>query len=409
MEEPSASSPSPPSSVRTVRRSTSLSSERGRATELRSSPKARFGSDDSGASDADSNPRGERNWRPASPSGTVTDEETPRSEEEPVRRPRPSRASSLKGAASMSLRVRGRRCFVHGARARRRNSNARRRDATTRRSILRASVGSAAEMNALVERSTSVSAFDGWLAAADVAGPQRGVGHDEKTPTARSLGGKPSNGGAGTASASTVHRRSESQVKKQVRSDAERDDVPSDRLRPSADGEETTPRRIETGPARRVRRGRFRWVPTRVPTRVPPGNARDACDSFREYGNAHHELERRTRELWSLASAGAAMRARATTAAAAISPRASLALLARTRRPGGGDGDGGDARRRRFRRRALRPGRRGRRDSDRSRGAGEPRRGGTSPGFGGWIVPARNRTPRRRRRSTRRVRRKPPR
>ena len=31
------------------------------------------------------------------------------------------------------------------------------------------SVGSAAEMNALVERSTSVSAFDGWLAAADVA------------------------------------------------------------------------------------------------------------------------------------------------------------------------------------------------------------------------------------------------
>ena len=86
------------------------------------------------------------------------------------------------------------------------------------------SVGSAAEMNALVERSTSVSAFDGWLAAADVADPPKAA-LDEKTPTAPSLGGKPSNGGAGTASASTVHRRSESQVKKQVRSDAERDDV----------------------------------------------------------------------------------------------------------------------------------------------------------------------------------------
>ena len=233
MEEPGASSPSPPSSVRTVRRSASLSSERGRATELRSSPKARFGSDDSGASDADSNPRGERNWRPASPSGTVTDEETPRSEEEPVRRPRPSRASSLKGAASMSLWSSGASLF----RSRRKSEATKlKREATRQKRrddrFFGSSVGSAAEMNALVERSTSVSAFDGWLAAADVADPPKAA-LDEKTPTAPSLGGKPSNGGAGTASASTVHRRSESQAKKQVRSDAERDDVPSDRPRPS--------------------------------------------------------------------------------------------------------------------------------------------------------------------------------
>ena len=255
MEEPSASSPSPPSSVRTVRRSASLSSERGRATELRSSPKARFGSDDSGASDADSNPRGERNWRPASPSGTVTDEETPRSEEEPVRRPRPSRASSLKGAASMSLWSSGASLF----RSRRKSEATKlKREATRQKRrddrFFGSSVGSAAEMNALVERSTSVSAFDGWLAAADVADPPKAA-LDEKTPTAPSLGGKPSNGGAGTASASTVHRRSESQAKKQVRSDAERDDVPSDRLRPSEIS--STARETTRGESRRVRRGEF--------------------------------------------------------------------------------------------------------------------------------------------------------
>ena len=321
MEEPGASSPSPPSSVRTVRRSASLSSERGRATELRSSPKARFGSDDSGASDADSNPRGERNWRPASPSGTVTDEETPRSEEEPVRRPRPSRASSLKGAASMSLWSSGASLF----RSRRKSEATKlKREATRQKRrddrFFGSSVGSAAEMNALVERSTSVSAFDGWLAAADVADPPKAA-LDEKTPTAPSLGGKPSNGGAGTASASTVHRRSESQAKKQVRSDAERDDVPSDRPRPS-EISSTARRRLaanrDGSGAESSDGGGSEGVPTRVPTRVPPGNARDARDSFREYGNAHHELERRTRELWSLASAGAAMRARATTAAAAI-------------------------------------------------------------------------------------------
>ena len=179
---------------------------------------------------------------------------------------------------------------------------------------------------------------------------------------------------------------------------------PSETVRDVFDGEETT-----RGESRRVRGGEF-------------GRGR-----FRRgaYQGAYRERARRSRFLPRVRNR--ASRARATHARTVVvgvrgrgdarasgdggggDSRASLALLPRTRRPGGGDGDGGDARRRRFRRRALRPGRRGRRDSDRSRGVGEPRRGGTSPGFGVRIVPARNRTPRRRRRSTRRARRKPPR
>ena len=157
----------------------------------------------------------------------------------------------------------------------------------------------------------------------------------------------------------------------------------------------------ETGPARRVRTGRFEGVPTGC----LPGATRERetlaiLPRVRKRSSRARATHARTVVV--------GLRARRCALGDDGGATAPLALLARTRRPGG--------KRRRRRRHSSpsistacsSPRKAGRRDPERSRGAGEPLRGGTSPGFG-LIVPARNRTRAEAGDRARRARRKPPR